>query len=305
MKTPKKIVSIVGPTASGKTDLAIQLANLLNGEIISADSRLVYKDFNIGTAKPSPEELAAAKHYMIDIVAPQETYTVSMYKREADTIIKNILSENKIPLVTGGTGLYIKALLEGLEIPEVQPDSEFREQMRVLVEENGKEALHKILQQSDPQMALKLHPNDTFRVIRALEVQKILDKPMSELQTMKKPDYDIVYIGLNCEDRDFLYERINNRVDIMHEKGLVQEVESLIEKYGETLPLMKTLGYREIREYFKGIYSLKEALEKIKKNTRNFAKRQLTWFRANDKIKWFFIDKMSTNQILQSIVDNF
>jgi len=322
-----KVIAIVGPTASGKTNISIQTAKKLNGtsskppakqssasaftlplrsgEIISADSRLVYKDFNIGTAKPSKEEIAEITHHLIDVESPSKTYTASRYKNEAAEKIKEILNKNKVPIIVGGTGFYVRALLEGLNIPDVRPDEDFRQKMEDFVKENGKEALYKKLQESDPKMAEKLYRQDSFRIIRALEVQNATGQKMSELQTISEPEYDVLYVGLNAEDRDFLYERINRRVLLMIEQGLVEEVKSLIEKYGRTNSLLKTLGYKEICEYFDGIYTLEEAIANIQQHTRKFAKRQLTWFRANKKINWFFIDKMNSDEIIEKIVEAY
>ena len=300
-----KIIAIVGATASGKTNISIQTAKILNGEIISADSRLVYRDFNIGTAKPSKEEMAEIPHHLIDVESPSETYTASRYKDEADTKIKEILNKNKVPIITGGTGFYVRVLLEGLNIPDVRPDEDFRQKMEDFVKEEGKEALYEKLRESDPEMAEKLYPQDAFRIIRALEVQNVTGQKMSELQTISEPEYDVLYVGLNAEDRDFLYERINRRVLLMLEQGLVKEVQSLIEKYGRTNSLLKTLGYKEICEYFDGIYTLEEAVANIQQHTRKFAKRQLTWFRANKKINWFFIDKMDSATIIDKIVEDY
>lgn len=279
----KEVIAVVGPTASGKSEFAVKLAKELGGEIISADSRLVYRDFNIGTAKPNTEEMQGIPHHMIDIADPRETYTAGRYKKEAGLLLEKI----EKPIVVGGTGFYIKALLEGLDIPEIEPDIEFRKAMKELPRDN----LYKKLAESDPIMAAKLHPNDSFRIIRALEVQHIMGKPMSEVQSTTKLPYEIQYIGLNATNREFLYERINQRVRRMIEKGLVDEVKSLIEKYGRTVSLLNTLGYKETCEYLDGLCSLDEAIEKIRKNTRNFAKRQLTWFRANKNIQWTNIDE--------------
>lgn len=299
----RNVIAIVGPTASGKTDISVSLAEMINGEIISADSRLVYKDFNIGTAKPDSEEKRRIPHYMIDIESPKNKYTVEKYKKEAAFKIEEILNRKKIPLIVGGTGLYIKALLEGLDIPEISPNEDFRKEMQKIAEIKGNEALYNTLKHFDPVTAKKLHPNDSFRIIRALEVKHVTGKPMSELQTVSKPDYNVLYVGLNAYEREFLYDRINHRALKMIEKGLVEEVKSLIIKYGRTVSLMKTLGYREICESFDGSYSLDEAVEKIQKNTRNFAKRQLTWFRANKEINWFYIDHNNPEKICFSIVE--
>lgn len=301
MRDAVKIIALVGPTASGKTSLAVKLAKNINGEIISADSRLVYKDFNIGTAKPTTEEKQSIPHYLIDIADPKDDFTVSIYKKQAENAIKDILQKGKIPIITGGTGFYVKALLEGLDIPKVTPDEEFRKEMAIFAEKNGREALHKKLAEVDPESAQKFHPNDRFRVIRALEVHKSLGVPMSKAQKMVTP-YEVLYIGLNSEDREYLYDRVNKRVDIMIKEGLIEEVQNLINKYGKTVSLMKTLGYKEISEYLDEKLTLEESSELLKKNTRNFAKRQLTWFRANKEMSWFYIDQMSENEIIQEII---
>lgn len=301
----QKVIAVVGPTASGKTDLAIKIAQLLNGEIISADSRLVYKDFNIGTAKPTKEEQSLIPHHLIDVKCPSSTYTVGDYKQEAEDKIQELLTKGKVPVITGGTGFYVRSILEGLDIPDVKPDFKFRDRMEKLVEEKGKEALFEILKQQDPVIAKKLHLNDTFRIIRALEVQNVLGKPMSEAQAMSAPKYDVIYVGLNAEDRDFLYDRINKRVDIMIQDGLVEEVKFLVNKYGKTLSLLKTLGYKEICGYLDGEKALEESIEDIKKNTRNYAKRQLTWFRANKNIKWYFIDRELNEEISKTVMKKY
>ena len=300
-----KVIAIVGPTASGKTDVAVQVAKILGGEIVSADSRLVYKDFDIGTAKPTIEERQGIPHHFIDVESPLNIFTVGRYKKEASTKIKDVFGRDKVPIIAGGTGFYVKALLEGLDIPNVNPDEDFRREMQDFVKTYGKEALYKKLQDSDPVMAEKLMPNDSFRIVRALEVQKATGQKMSQIQTVSEPEHDVLYFGLNAEDREYLYDRINKRVDIMLEQGLVQEVECLIKRYGRTVSLLKTLGYSEICKYLDGMWEFDFAVEKIKKHTRNFAKRQLTWFRANDRINWFFIDKMNRDKIIEEIVVSY
>ena len=302
MRDSVKIIALVGPTASGKTGIAVQLAQILNGEVISADSRLIYKDFNIGTAKPTIEEMENIPHHMIDVADPKDTYTVGLYKEQAEAVIDDIIGRGKVPIVAGGTGFYTKALLAGLDMPKVEPDEEFRQELDEFASLHGREALHNRLKEIDPVMAEKLHYNDKFRIIRALEVHKALGIPMSEAQKLKPPKYDVLYIGLNAQDREYLYGRVNKRVDIMIEQGLVEEVKNLINKYGKTVSLLKTLGYKEICEYIDGILSLEDSIELIKKDTRNFAKRQLTWFRANPEINWFYIDKMSGEQICKEII---
>ncbi len=301
----RNVIAIVGPTASGKTEISVNLAELLKAEVISADSRLVYRDFNIGTAKPGPEEMRGIPHHMIDIESPINTFTVSKYKNMAGEKIEEIFARNKIPIIAGGTGFYIKALLDGLDIPEIEPDEDFRREMTKLAGIKGKEALHRTLQHFDPVTAEKLHPNDSFRIIRALEVRHVTGRLISEVQTISKPDYKVLYIGLNTSDREILYDRIDRRVLKMIDKGLAEEVKKLLINYGRTVSLMKTLGYKEICESFDGAYSIDEAIGRIQKNTRNFAKRQITWFRSNPEINWFNIEEHNREEICHIIAEKF
>lgn len=303
MKKQNNVIAIIGPTATGKSDLAIELAQQFCTEIISADSRLVYKDFDIGTAKPTKEELQKIKHHCIDIVSPTNDFSVTQYCETAQKAMDKLFKNNQIPIIAGGTGFYIKSLLEGLDIPKVEADENFRQEMKSLAEKNGNEYLYNILKGKDKQIAQKLHFNDVFRVIRALEVIEKTGKKMSELQNKKTPDFNVVYIFLDARDRGFLYDRINKRVDIMLKSGLVEEVKNLIAKYGKTISLLKTLGYKEISEYLDGEMTLPEATELLKKNTRNFAKRQLTWFRAVKNTHKFFIDELSKEELLSRVKD--
>ena len=297
-----QVIAVVGPTATGKTELSVMLAQKLDGEIISADSRLIYRDFNIGTAKPTPEERKGIPHYMIDIEDPKNTYTAGRYKKDASKIIQEILDKGKVPIVVGGTGFYVKALLDGLDIPEIEPDEEYREEMYRLAEAKGNDALHSILKEIDPESAEKIHPNNMPRVIRALEVCHVTGSKFSDVQSISPPAYDVVYIGLNTMDRNALYNRINLRVLMMMERGLVNETKNLIIKYGRTTPLLKTLGYKEICDYVDGACSLNETVEKIQQNTRNFSRKQLTWFRANKDINWFYIDEMRIDEICDRVI---
>ena len=296
-----KVFAIVGATASGKTEISVKLAEMLGGEVVSADSRLVYRDFNIGTAKPALEELRGIPHHMIDIVDPKKEYSAGKYKQDAEKCIDDILSRGKVPIVVGGTGFYVKALLEGLDIPEIDPDEDLRRELYAMAESYGKEAVFRLLQESDPASAEKIHPHNLPRVIRAIEVEKVTGRPFSELQTKSEPKYNVFYAGLSTTDRDVLYDRINRRVLQMIDMGLVDEVKSLILKHGRTVSLMNTLGYKEICEYMEGRYTLEEAIGKIQQHTRNFAKRQLTWFRGNKQIHWFYIDKHSQDEICREI----
>lgn len=298
----KKLIIIAGPTASGKTDLAIKLALKLNTEIISADSRLVYKDFNIGTAKPSVEEMNQVQHHLIDVVDPTFYYTVALYKDQANDIIDKIHEKGKIPIIAGGTGFYIRSAVDGLNLPDVKPNDELRNELAKFAKINGNEALYQKLIEIDPVAAEKLHYNDIFRISRAIEVYEATGKPISELQTRKPSRFDIHYVALKTDDRDLLYQRINQRVLTMLECGLIEEVKFLIDKYGQTLSLLKTLGYKEVVEFLENKCSYDEMIDNIQKNTRHFARRQLIWFRADDRINWYNIDKVDLNFITQDIL---
>jgi len=301
MKKSNNVIAIIGPTATGKSDLAIELALNLQSEVISADSRLVYNDFNIGTAKPTEEELARVKHHCVNIASPLDDFSVSNYSDVAIPAMENLFAQGKAPIIAGGTGFYVKSLLGGLDIPKVEADEDFRRVMRDIAEERGNEYLHNLLKQKDPITAQKLHYNDVFRVIRALEVISATGLPMSEAQKTKENDFNVIYIFLDATDREYLYNRINKRVDIMLEMGLVEEVENLIKKYGKTISLLKTLGYKEVCEYLENRISYTEMSELIKKNTRNFAKRQLTWFRAVKNSHKCFIDELQKDELIEKV----
>ena len=276
-----KIVAIVGPTASGKTAYSIEYAKNNNGEIISADSRLVYKGLNIGTAKPTLDEMQNIPHYMIDIVEPVDDYSVSLYKQQAQEIIKNISSRGKTPIIVGGTGLYIDILLKGYKLPEIKPDKALREDL----DKKDTNLLYNMLKEKDNNSALKIEKNDKKKIIRALEIVILSGKSLNEARGFLESPYEIEWIGKNFR-RDLLYSRIDSRVDKMLEKGLVSETKTLLNKYGYIPNIINTIGYKEITQYLDGILSLDESINLLKKNTRNYAKRQLTWFRKNDAIKW-------------------
>ncbi len=300
-----KVLAIVGSTASGKTAVSVELAKKIGGEIVSADSRLIYRDFDIGTAKPTAEERCGIPHYMIDIIPPERLYSAGDYKKDASEAVEKIISKGRIPIVVGGTGFYVRSLLGGLDIPDVPADENFRAEMDKFVEDYGRQALYDKLAAIDKTTADKLHYNDNVRVTRALEIFHATGKTMSEISSMSKPPYEVFYAGLNALDRAYLYDRANRRVDKMIESGLVDEVHRLVQKYGRTLPILKTLGYKEICEYFDGKISLEEAVGLIKKHTRNYAKRQLTWFRANPEIHWYYIDEMTQEEIVEKIIREY
>lgn len=273
---------MVGPTASGKTAFAVKTALMNNGEIISADSRLVYKGFDIGTAKPTIEERQGIEHHLIDIVEPEVDYSVANFFDDAKVAIEKIIQKGKTPIVVGGTGLYFRILLEDFDLPRVEADYDLRAQL----EQKETAELHEMLVKLDPVSAQKIHFNNKVKIIRAIEVCKLLEKPLSDAAGKKEPEYDVEWIGLNPPDRAVLYDRVNKRVDEMMERGLVEETKTLLEKHGRIINFVNTIGYQEILEYLDGKISLDEAVSDIKQNTRRYAKRQLTWFRRNKLIKW-------------------
>ncbi len=278
----KKVIAVVGPTASGKTAYAVELAHKINGEIISADSRLVYKGFDIGTAKPTVEERQGIPHYMIDIVEPEFDYTAGLYVTEARRIIEDIIKRGKTPIIAGGTGLYFRLLLENYVMPEVEPNYDLRKELQ----EYSSEDLHNILKELDSDAADKIYANDKKKLIRTIEIIKISGKPISESRSIAEgSQYDVDWLGLNFP-REILYDRINKRVDIMIENGLVEETKNLLAKHGHIYNIVNTIGYQEITKFLDGEFSFEEAVDKLKQNSRNYAKRQLTWFRKNTKIKW-------------------
>jgi tRNA dimethylallyltransferase len=302
---PSAIV-ICGATATGKSGLALELAQRLNSVIISADSRQVYREFDIGTAKPTPIEQQLVPHYLIDICDPTETLTLAQYQEKAQALIET--SEFRIPnsefipppLLVGGTGLYIKSIVKGLKIPRVSPQPELRSQLQSL----GQTQLYAFLCQVDAIAAQKIHPNDEVRTLRALEVYYVTGKPISEQQEENPPNYPILQIGLDCET-EALRKRIQLRTEKMIEAGLVEEVERLGKKYGWHLPLLDTLGYQEIKQYLAGELSLSEAKELIVLHTRQFAKRQRTWFRAYPEIEWFDSDSADLLERVWQCVQDF
>ncbi|ENZ02084.1 tRNA dimethylallyltransferase [Clostridium thermobutyricum] len=303
----EKILVLGGPTAVGKTDLSIKLAKKLNGEIISADSMQIYKKMDIGSAKVTVEEMDDVVHHMIDIVEPEKEFTVSDYKKLGDKIIKNILSRNKLPIIVGGTGLYINALTCNMEFTEGSSDIEYREKLNNIAKEKGNEYVHNLLREVDEKSAENIHMNNLKRVIRALEVYHITGKPFSSFdlgEKMYDSEYDINYYVLTM-DREKLYDRINKRVDIMIDKGLIDEC-----KYLRSIGLtnknqsMQGIGYKEILLYLEGKISLDESIEMIKKGSRNYAKRQLTWFRRDKRVKFLDKDILSEEDILTKIIND-
>jgi len=278
------LLVIVGPTAVGKTALALDLARRLSGEIVSADSRQIYREMDIGTAKPTRKEQLLAPHHLLDIVAPDEPYTLAQFQADAYAAIDGILARGKLPLLVGGTGLYVRAVVEGLRIPRVPPDKELRAQLA----RQDRLALFERLRELDPEAAARIDPRNVRRTIRALEVCLTTGERFSELGSASRPTYRITQIGLTMS-RPELYARIDARVDRMMEQGLVAEVETLVKRgYSWSLPSMSGLGYREIGAYLRGEVLLDEAVANIKRDTRDFVRRQYAWFRLKDeRIRWF------------------
>lgn len=279
-KQKKKVIAIAGPTASGKTKLAIDIAKSVDGEVISADSRLVYKGFNIATAKPTIEEMQGIPHYMIDIVEPEYDFSVADFKDRAKVLIDKITAQGKVPIVAGGTGLYFRILLENFELPKIECNPNLRTEL----EKISNEELYNELKEKDPVYAEKVHPNNKVRLVRVLEVIRTLNKPFSEAIGLKEPEYDVEWIFPKIESREDLYDRINRRVDMMIDMGVVEETKQLLERHGRIKNLVCTIGYQEIIKYLDGVCSLEDAIEELKMNTRRYAKRQLTWFRRTKEL---------------------
>lgn len=276
-----KVVAVVGPTASGKTKMAIELAHELDGEIISADSRLVYKGFDIAAAKPTMEEREGIPHYMIDIVEPEFDYSVGNYYDDAKKIIFDIVSRGKTPIVAGGTGLYIRILLEHYNLPRVEANYELRNEL----DKKEKDVLLKELEELDSVTCERLKEANKRRIVRAIEVIKTLNKPISEIEIEKEPEFDVDWKMPVLTSRQDLYDRIDSRVDKMIEDGLIDETKFLLKKHGRIKNFVCTIGYQEILAYLDGKWTLEEAVDKLKQHTRNYAKRQLTWFRKNPALE--------------------
>lgn len=289
----KPLLILLGPTAVGKTDISIKLAKVLNGEIISADSMLIYKYMDIGTAKPSLEEMDGIRHHLIDVVYPDEGFSVAVFKEMAEKCIDDILSRGKLPMMVGGTGLYINSIIYNMNFTDTVSDPEYRNYLQSLADMYGNSYVREMLKPVDIESYERFHENDLRRIIRALEVYKITGKTIGRVQKSIKQnpsDLNICTIGLNM-DRALLYERINRRVDEMLSSGLILEVRKLLSMgYRRGLTSMQGLGYKEIASFIYGESSLIEAVNLLKKNTRHFAKRQLTWFRREEGINWYDVN---------------
>ena len=302
-----KVIVIVGPTASGKTGLSIELAKKYNGEIVSADSMQIYKDMNIATAKPTIEEMCGIKHHLIDFLNPGETYSVGQYVLDAENAISDILSRNKTPIVCGGTGLYVDSLINGINFTEDSSDDKIRNELYQIAETEGIDYLLNVLKEFDPDSYENLSQQRNLRrIIRAIEFYKVTGKTITQ-QNIESQNtsskFDYLIIGLNADDRQFLYDRINRRVDLMIESGLIEETKSVLQMNLSDTSI-KAIGYKELIPYINNQSSLDDCIEKLKMETRRYAKRQLTWFRRNKMINWIYIDRYSSlNDIVKVAVD--
>lgn len=307
----KPLVIIAGPTAVGKTEISIEVAKRLNGEVVSADSMQIYKFLNIGSAKPTKEEIQGIPHYLIDEIDPKAEFSVSQYRDLAKKYIDKVISKGKIPIVAGGTGLYVNSLIYDMDFSSTRSDNSIRERLTSEYERYGIEYLHSKLKEVDKEAAERIHPNNVRRVIRALEVYYTTGESIKDFSKdlVENEDYEYILIGLN-RDREELYERVNKRVDIMFNSGLIEEVKNLVEMGLKVEDIsMKGIGYKEVIGYLDGEYDLERAVELVKRNTRRYAKRQLTWFKRYEKMKWFNLDKDTDkekiiNNIIQFVEGN-
>lgn len=298
---PGKLVAVVGPTASGKTALAIRLAEQFQGEVVSCDSMQVYQGMEIGTAKPSEQELAAVPHHLIGILDPQIPFSVADYVPLAESCIAEIQQRGRLPVLAGGTGLYARSLLNGIQFEDKSRDDSVRQKLEERAAREGIDALFRELSELDPAAVGKIHPNNTKRVLRALEYCMVTGKLFSEQSPSSDctPRYDYLMLGITFHDREKLYDRINRRVDQMMDEGLLEEARDYFEKSsssGAPSTSAQAIGYKELFPYFGGEISLEEAVENIKQETRRYAKRQLTWFRREKKIEWIYPDDFGSNE---------
>ncbi len=299
------LVAIVGPTAAGKSQLALHLAQTFNGEIVNADSRQIYRHMDIATAKPTKEELALVPHHLIGIIDPDGGFSLAQYQKLAYEVIENIEQRQKLPILVGGTGLYVWALLENWQIPRVAPDATFRKNLAEQARVHGIAELYQELLEIDPEAAKRINPGNLRRIIRALEVYQATKAPFSQLQSKSLPPFQSLILGLT-QDRAKLYQRIDQRVDGMMARGLVKEVENLIQMgYHLELPAMSAIGYKQIGMFLDGELSLDEAVKKIKTETHRYARQQYNWFRLDDaRIEWFDVDKNPEGEI-EAIIAEF
>lgn len=307
MEEPIKLISVVGPTASGKTRLAVALAKQLNGEVVSADSMQIYKGMDIATAKPTREEMQGVPHHLMSFLDPSKIYSVALFVEKAKKVIQTIHDKKKMPVLAGGTGLYVDSLLNNIQFFDHSSDEKVRETYAALLEEKGLDFLLELLKDKDLKAYIRLYEQrNPQRIIRALEFLEVTGFSITqqdEMSRMQKSPYAPVKIGLKCKDRAVLYERINSRVDAMVEQGLLEEAEEVLSKNPDP-SVLKAIGYKELVPYFQGERSLEESLELLKMHTRRYAKRQLTWFNRDQDIHWFYIDRAeSFQEIFEQVIN--
>jgi len=303
MIPPGPLVVICGPTAVGKTAASVEVAKAIGGEILCADSRTVYRYMDIGTAKPTEEQRREVPHHLLDVVDPSEVFTVVQFRDLAEEAIRNIHGRGRIPLLVGGTGLYIQAVVDGLTIPMVPPNWELRARLEEEARRLGPQVLHRRLAEVDPVSAQRIPPENVRRVIRALEVYEVTGRPISSLQSRTGSPYAVTMVGLTM-DRPKLYARIAARVHEQVRQGLVEEVRSLLARgYSRELPAMQGLGYKEIAGYLEGEYPLEEAIRRVIVNTRRYAKRQFTWFLREPRIQWIDVDDLPPADVARKILE--
>ena len=299
----KKVIIIVGPTGSGKTELSLKLYNMINTEIISADSMQIYREMNIGTAKATEDILDKYKHHMVNIIDPSDSYSVADYQKDTFMIIDSLINDNKIPIVVGGTGLYINSLVYNLDFNSEKPNEELRDTLWNAYEENGQEYILNILKEIDLDSYNNIEHNNIKRIIRAIEVYKTTGIPYSKQNKSFREEnlnYSFYIYGLT-DKRELLYNRINKRVEKMVDLGLFEEVKYLMEKYNTDSQAFKAIGYKEIVDYFDGVYDKETSIEKLKQNSRKYAKRQLTWFNRDSRINWFNLSEYNYDEIANII----
>ena len=301
----KKAIVVVGATASGKTALGVHIAKRFNGEVISADSMQIYKGMDIATAKPSTEEMDGIKHHLIDFIDVQSQYSVSNYCDDAEVVFDKIIEKDKIPVIVGGTGLYIDSFLSNTKFLEAASSDNVRKELLLEAEKNGIESLYEQLKAIDPDAAKNIHPNNTVRVVRALEIYRTTGKTLTEQNKLShavESDIEPLYIGINYADRENLYSRINLRVDLMLEAGLLEEAKEFF-KMNPSKTAFNAIGYKELKPFIDGDLTFDVCVENLKRETRRYAKRQITWFKRNKNINWVYADKPSKEELLET-VDN-
>lgn len=299
----KKAIVVVGATASGKTALGVHIAQKFNGEVISADSMQIYKGMDIATAKPTTDEMNGIKHHLIDFVDVKSQYSVSNYCDDARKTFDEIIDNNKLPVIVGGTGLYIDSFLSNTKFLESASSENIREELLLEAEKNGIEPLYEQLKQIDPDAAKNIHPNNTVRVVRALEIYKTTGKTLTEQNKLShavESDIEPLYIGINYKDRDKLYNRINLRVDLMLESGLLEEAKEFF-KLNPSKTAFNAIGYKELKPFIDGNTAFDVCVENLKRETRRYAKRQITWFKRNKKINWIYADTLTKDELLETV----